>query len=55
MPAVEVPITAIRIGSVEVFDEVVSFADEEVVCEHDTDETAHEDSHSRDTGEEDGA
>lgn len=49
------PVPSVGIRGVQIFDEIVSFADEEVVSEHDADETAHEDTHSGDAGEEDGA
>lgn len=55
MPAVEVPVPSVGIGGVEVFDEVVPLSDEEVISEHDANETSHENTHSGDAGEEDGA
>ena len=51
----EIPVPPVGVGSVEIFNEVVALADEEVICKHDADEAAHEDTHPRDTGEEDGA
>lgn len=50
MPSVKVPVPSVGIGRVEIGDEVVSFSNEEVIAEHDADETAHEDSHAGDAG-----
>lgn len=54
MPSMEVPVAAIGIRSIQIFNPVVALADKEVVCEHDADEAAHEDTHSGDAREEDG-
>lgn len=55
MPAMEIPISAIGIRGIEIFDKVVAFAQEEVVGEHYADETPHEYPHAGDAGEEYGA
>lgn len=54
MPAVEVPVASVGVRGVQIFDEVVPFADEEVVAEHYAHETAHEDTHTSDARQEDG-
>lgn len=48
----EVPVSPVGIRGVEIFDKVIAFAEEEVICQHDSDQAAHEDSHSCDAGEE---